>query len=163
MSTILVIKYQTPSYDFDNINHLANTIIHHALKNNYAVSFNDEYANEFLQGNVINSIIVSDSFLYRQADELLDVTEYSYSEDSVFNSFFIHKYSFLQFIAETLLNNGAKNITIYISDGGNCNSSDSIHIESNTNNLMKKLYKAFIDNICSTGFSFPDICINITH
>lgn len=161
MSALLLIKYDVQNVDFANLDKLAKTIVADGLRNDYAVSFNDSYASDFLQGKATNTIVVSDSFLYRQADELLDITEYVYEDEQVFKRKFAQKYSFLQCLAEKLLDFGARNIEIYFSTSDGCVASDYVCVETTANALTENLLDTFLKNAHQTGFTFPDMIIKI--
>lgn len=161
MSALLLIKYDVHNVEFANLDKLSKTIVADGLRNDYAVSFNDSYASDFLHGKATNTIVVSDSFLYRQADELLDVTEYVYEDEQVFKRKFAQKYIFLQRLVEKLLDFDAQNIEIYFSTSDGCDASDYVCVETTASALTENLLDTFLKNASQTGFTFPDMVIKI--
>lgn len=161
MSALVLIKYNVKQFDFKIMNKLANDVVANALLNGFAVSFNDDSAELILQDEIENSLLISDSFLYRHGDEILDLTEIVYEEESVFKERFILKYNFLKQLVDILFRYQVDSVNIYFTEYGESNLEEYICIETQAEDMLEKLYETFIQSSKTTGFCFPNISIHI--
>ena len=160
MSALLLFKFSTKHIKFDEENKLANEIVNCALKNYFAVSFNN-CVDLISQEDNFNSFFVSDSFLYTHADEILDLTDFVFEDEPVFKKRFIEKYSFLEKLIEILFHYKTEFINIFFSEYGETDLKEYLDIEATAQNVLEKIYEVFIKNSNDTGFTFPNIMISI--
>ena len=96
MSSFFLMDFSKEKLKYNDLNNLADNIIKNALKNGYAVFLNDSYSSQILKNKTNNiSILFSYSFLDRNADELLDLTDFIYDDESDFKKKFFDKFGCL--------------------------------------------------------------------
>ncbi len=157
MSALFFVKFNKKELSFDALNKLANEIVGDALKNNYAVAFNDEYLGEAFNKEKDITILLSDSFLYRHGDELLDVTEFVCESEKEFKLKFMKKFSFLTKLIDTLFQAKIREVDICFAD-----TDESVPLIVTTkNDLLTDLYNEFITSSSKTGFTFPNLKIQV--
>lgn len=77
MSMLCFFNFDAKRLSFKKLNDLSNEIIKSALLNGFAAFFNDSFLDEIkIRENLSTTILLSDSFLYRNSDDLLDVTDF---------------------------------------------------------------------------------------
>lgn len=105
--------------------------------------------------------MLSDSFLYRNADDLLDVTAFVYDTDEFYEKKFIEKYSFFSKLVDVIFKYEIDVIDLYITEQGDDKFDEYIFEEVKKENLLEKLFDAFIKTSSQTGYTFPNIKIHI--
>lgn len=118
MSRVCIFNIEDNIKDFKRLNYIAKEIVKISLENDIGVSFNSNYCEDLWREPIIkNYFVVSDSFLYRQSDELLS-TNYFWEDGSI-NSYkkkFIERFSFFNILLNKLFSLGLENIEILFSD-----------------------------------------------
>lgn len=159
MSAICLISFDTKKLSFEQLNKLANQTMMTALLNNYAIFYNDCFAEKFMKREKQKTtILLSDSFLYRNADDLLDVTAFAYDSDADYKRKFIKKYSFFTALINVIFSYNIDSINLYITEQGD---DDYIYLETKNDNMVEELFNLFIKNSSKTGYTFPNINICI--
>lgn len=161
MSAIFLVKFHVKNIDYTKLNHLANDIVSDALSNNYAVFFNDNYAEVILKKNIENSFLISDSFLYKHGDEILDITEFVCDEEGLMKERFMHKYAFLNQLMNILFRHGILSLDIYITEDGDECVERYICLETKRADLLENLFQTFIRYSSQTGYTFPNVKIQV--
>ena len=161
MSALFLVKFYVKKIDYTKLNHLANDIVSNALLNNYAVFFNDNYAEVILKKNIENSFLISDSFLYKHGDEILDITEFVCNGEGLMKERFMLKYTFLNQLMDILFRYGVLSLDIYITEDGDECVERYICVETKKENLLEDLFQTFIRYSSKTGYTFPNIKIQI--
>lgn len=160
MSAVCLLNFNTKHLTFEQLNNLANDMVKNALLNGIAVYFNDNIVEEFLSDEKSNtSVILSDSFLYRNADDLLDFTNFAYETEENYKTIFIQKYSFLSQLIDIVLGYKIESIDLYISEQGNFD--NYIYVETKKENAVYELFNTFMEHSLKTGYTFPDLKIHI--
>ena len=162
MSAICLMEFNAKQLSFEKLNKLANEIIANALSNNYAAFFNDCYAENFIKDKErMTYLLLSDSFLYRNADDLLDVTAFVYEADEIYKKKFIEKYSFFSKLIDIIFKYEIDVIDLYITEQGDNKFDEYIFEGVKKEKLLEKLFDAFIKSSSQTGYTFPNIKIHI--
>lgn len=162
MSAICLMEFNAKQLSFEALNELANEIIANALSNNYAAFFNDCFAESFIKDEErMTYLLLSDSFLYRNADDLLDVTAFVYDTDEIYEKKFIEKYSFFSKLVDVIFKYEIDVIDLYITEQGDDKFDAYIFEEVKKENLLEKLFDVFIKSSSQTGYTFPNIKIHI--
>lgn len=160
MSAVCLLNFNTKHLTFEQLNNLANDMVKNALLNGIAVYFNDNIVEELLSDEKSNtSVILSDSFLYRNADDLLDFTNFAYETEENYKTIFIQKYSFLSQLIDIVLGYKIESIDLYISEQGNFD--NYIYVETKKENAVYELFNTFMEHSLKTGYTFPDLKIHI--
>ena len=160
MSAVCLLNFNTKHLIFEQLNNLANDMVKNALLNGIAVYFNDNIVEELLSDEKSNtSVILSDSFLYRNADDLLDFTNFAYETEENYKTIFIQKYSFLSQLIDIVLGYKIESIDLYISEQGNFD--NYIYVETKKENAVYELFDTFMEHSLKTGYTFPDLKIHI--
>lgn len=161
MSALCFLNFNTKHLNYKQLNNLANDAVKNALLNGYAVFFNDSFAEETRRDEKLNtSVLLSDSFLCRNADDLLDVTDFAYEAETNYKMSFIKKYSFLSQLVDIIFQYEIDSIDLYITEQGdedfNC-----IYERTEKVNIVKKLYDIFTSQSLNTGYTFPSLKVHI--
>lgn len=160
MSAVCLLNFNSKHLTFEQLNNLANDMVKNALLNGIAVYFNDNIVEELLSDEKSNtSVILSDSFLYRNADDLLDFTNFAYETEENYKTIFIQKYSFLSQLIDIVLGYKIESIDLYISEQGNFD--NYIYVETKKENAVYELFNTFMEHSLKTGYTFPDLKIHI--
>ena len=161
MSAIFLVEFNTKKKDFNLTNALAKKVVLYALSNNFAVSFNDNSAKALMNDRIENTLVISDSFLYRHADDILDVTDFVEEAEIIFKEKFIAKYLFLEGLINLLFEHEMEGVNIYISESNSNDLKEYTFIKTDVKNLLVSIYQEFIKVSNETGFTFPDIKIRV--
>ena len=161
MSSVVLIKFNLKEYKFNLLDAFAKELVLNSLKENYAVFFNDDYCRFFFKEGVDNTILISDSFLYRQADGILDVTNIIEEDEGVFKKKFIQRYEFLKKIIKIMFKYKIEDVNLFLSEGGESDLGEYISVETYQDNMIEKLYEVFVQQTSKTGFTFPNIKIHV--
>ena len=163
MSAICLMNFNARKIPFEQLNNLANEAMETALDNKIAVFFNDDFAEEvFDEFELQTSVLISDSFLYRHADDLLDVSEFVDETGNDYKNKFMNKFRFFSRFVDIVFGYNIDQIDLIITQYGNENINDYNSIKTNRNNLIKDLFYNFMEQKKITGYTFPDLKIQIT-
>lgn len=163
MSAICLMNFNARKIPFEQLNNLANEAMETALDNKIAVFFNDDFAEEvFDEFELQTSVLISDSFLYRHADDLLDVSEFVDETGNDYKNKFMNKFRFFSRFVDIVFGYNIDQIDLIITQDGNENINDYKSIKTNRNNLIKDLFYNFMEQKKITGYTFPDLKIQIT-
>ena len=158
MSALCVVGFDGSKLKFADLKSLSNEVISNALLNKYAVFFNDSYAEQILEPkSQKHTILISYNFFDRNADELLDVTDFVYESKKNFKINFFNKFAFLNQFFNILFSYQVRDVNIYFTEYGEENLEKYIHVDIRLEEMLEKLYEVFINNSRATGFSFPNI------
>ena len=161
MSSFFLIDFSKEKLKYNDLNNLADNIIKNALKNGYAVFLNDSYSSQILKNKTNNiSILFSYSFLDRNADELLDLTDFIYDDESDFKKKFFDKFDFLNDVFDILFSYNIKKIDLYITEDGS-EDTEYVEVVVKKDNVVQVLYDNFIKYSSVTGYTFPNLHINV--
>lgn len=160
MSSICLLNFDAKDLTFEQLNDLANELVKCALLNCVAVNFNDDKVKEFFNKQKLNTyILLSDSFIYRSADDLLDITSLAHETEENYKIKFIQKYGFFSQLIDIVFNYKIESIDFYVSEQGSINR--FINVETQKDSFMNELFSIFIEHSLKTGFTFPDLKIHI--
>ena len=114
-----------------------------------------------MKKNIENSFLISDSFLYKHADEILDITEFVCDEEGLMKERFMHKYAFLNQLMNILFRYGILSLDIYITEDGDECVERYICLETKRADLLENLFQTFIRYSSQTGYTFPNVKIQV--
>lgn len=159
MSLLCFFSFDAKRLSFEKLNNLSNEIMHNALQNEYAAFFNDSFLDDIkIKEQLATTLLLSDSFLYRNADGLLDVSDYVYDKKKTFRNEFIKKYGFILQLINILFKHEINVIDFYVLSTGCTNYT---HLQTKKDFLLKDLLNEFLKQVPETGFTFPDLKIQI--
>lgn len=159
MSMLCFFNFDAKRLSFKKLNDLSNEIIKNALLNGFAAFFNDSFLDEIkIRENLSTTILLSDSFLYRNSDDLLDVTDFVYDTELTLKNKFIRKYDFLLQFADIIFKYDINKLDFYVLTQGYENYT---FIQAQKSCATEALLDIFLSQVFKTGFTFPDLKIQI--
>ncbi len=166
MSNLCVFNFKENDLNYAMLDKLANELVRIALENKIAVTFNDNYWNNIISNNKMETYFtVSNSFLYRDANcigisSLFDLQPLVLDlckndkfgeilKDKIFYNTFIDKYHFLQKLIDCIFEFDINLVEIYISENG-CEIKDKEDfkiIHSTKDLLLNDLFDSVYDEL----------------
>jgi len=163
MSDTLIVDLKDKRSSFDKkLNKFANEIVKFCLDNNIAAFFNSDYSSELVKlANMKNYFLVSDSFLYEQCDELLDIaplydsTDNAYKRKGAFDKSkweehyrdeFYKKFKWFTGLLDIIFCYEVESIDIYIESYESLPLDEYYTIKTSHKNFLKDICDYVIDN-----------------
>ncbi len=162
MSDSVFVKFHSEKADFENVNAMVQEIIRHALSSGYAVRFHDAYiAGTWGEKIAENTFTISDSFLYSQADELLDVTSFAYDTEEEYKRKFLEKYRFFNSLFDILFAHGISEVELYILTNNEGDLAACIPVKTSREEFLETLFRIFLERAPQMGYTFPCVKLQV--
>lgn len=143
MSDLCMIDAGNNQVEFDQMDQASKSIVQMALKNGIGVCFNSfDYAPELIEKRkVCFHMILSDSFVHRNCDELLDISSLDLKKSRAeLLQAFRKKFLFFDQISAILNRCGFSEFDLYIDGFGSAEKGDFEEIETDKKNLLTTLF-----------------------
>ncbi len=164
MSELCLFNIKEKKLKFEELNELAKDVTRYSLENGYGSFFNTaDYAYDFVEKVGIKTyFILSDSFLYKNADDLLDTTRFAYDSKSDYRKHFFETFSFFEDYLDIVFKYDVDSVEVWIDGNGTATEiEDYDRLLSEKRNFTKTLYDVFMKMSKETGYTFPSVVIEV--
>lgn len=164
MSELCLFNIKEKNLKFEELNELAKDVTRYSLKNGYGSFFNTaDYAYDFVEKVGMKTyFILSDSFLYKNADDLLDTTRFAYDSKSDYRKHFFETFSFFEDYLDIVFKYDVDSVEVWIDGNGTATEiEDYDRLLSEKRNFTKTLYDVFMKMSKETGYTFPPVVIEV--
>ena len=160
MSAICLINPKSHKLKFEELNEMAKKIIRYTLDNNMAAFFNShDYDSGLIKAvKVENFFLLSDSFIYQNADDLLDTISIRRRSMKTFKKDFLDKFHFFTDILEIIFSFKITEVDIYVSEGGDSGDVEDFDlIQTNQHDFLNDLHDCIIKYADEWAYCFPPL------
>ena len=165
MSAICIFNLKHHKLDFNRLDNLSKKLVRYSLCNNLGVFFNcyDYGADIIKDAEMKCFFLMSDSFLYKNCDDLLDTSFLTDPLDfSKYKKEFSNHFHFFNDILNIVFEYEVSQVEVYISEDGSTSAkSDFLSLQTTKDKFLETLLNSVLENADKYAFTFPDVNITV--
>lgn len=164
MSELCLFNIKEKNLKFEELNELAKDVTRYSLENGYGSFFNtSDYAYELIEkAGMKTYFILSDSFVYENADDLLDTMRFVYDSKSDYKKHFLETFGFFEDYLDIVFKYDVDSVEVWIDGNGTATEiEDYDRLISEKGDFTTTLYDFFMKMCNETGYTFPSVVIEV--
>lgn len=166
MSAICIFNLKQHQLKFDSMNDLARNLVDYSLNNNLGVFFNSyDYGADIIKDADMKCFfLMSDSFVYKNCDDLLDTSFLTDPSDlTQCKQEFSQHFRFFNDVMDIVFEHDVSKIEVFISeDGSTSKKSDFITLNTSKDKFLETLLNSIVENADRYAYTFPDVQLTVT-